>query len=175
MEIAAQTKTPLLDAAGLLARQSPDGIAGNDCYVDHVHPAIGGHQKIAQAIARQAHALGFAPVTGEWPEPERRATYARHLQQLGPAYFANGRRRVEALENWARRERLDAETVPKDARGWLHLGFRRLEFADREGAAQAFTTAIQCDTTIHAQLRQHADELLAEGQVEAAQFILDWK
>src|SRR5207249_9659514 len=128
--VAAETKPPLLDAASLLAAQSPDHIPGYDWYLDHVHPTIGGHQRIAQAIAARMRELLMVPAAAPWPEAQRRQAYARQLEQLGPRYLADGRRRVEWLENWSRRQLLFGETLPIDAPGYLRLGFRRLELGD---------------------------------------------
>src|SRR5207248_4148313 len=102
-QIATETGTPLVDAAALLAAKSPDGIPGNNWYLDHVHPTIGGHQKIVQAIAAQMRDIRIVPDGAPWPEEKPRGTYARQLQELGPPYFSDGMRRVEGLENWARR------------------------------------------------------------------------
>jgi hypothetical protein len=135
--------------------------------LDHVHPTIGGHQKIAQTIATRLWESGLAPKSGNWPEADRRAAYSRHLRDLGPNYLADGRRRVEWLENWARRERLLDETLPKDARGFLHMGFRRLDFGDEDGAWDAFDEALKQPISAAA-INEHAEELLAEGREEAA-------
>ena len=51
--VARETDTPLVDARQLLEDESPQGIPGNNFYLDHVHPTIGGHQRIARAIVRE--------------------------------------------------------------------------------------------------------------------------
>ena len=110
--VAAETGTPLVDAAALLAAQAPDSIPGFDWYLDHVHPNIGGHQRIAQALAEEVRRCRLSPNASPWPEEKRRQTYADHLKQLGPRYLADGRRRVVWLDTWARRQRLLEETLP---------------------------------------------------------------
>jgi hypothetical protein len=157
-----------VDAPKLLAAKSPDGIAGNNWYLDHVHPTIGGHQKIAQAIAAQIREMALVPTNGNWPESERRLAYASHVKELGPNYLADGRRRVEWLENWARRERLLDETLPKDTRGYLHAGFRRLDFGDENGAWDSFDEALKQDVSAANEIKNHAEELRAEGREDVA-------
>jgi len=173
-QIATETKTSLLDAAALLASQSPDGIPGNDWYLDHVHPTIGGHQKIAQAIALRLPELGLLSATSNWPESERRRAYARHLAHLSPNYLADGRRRVEWLENWARRQRLSDETIPKDARGWLHAGFRKLDLGDDHGASESFREALNLDPATSQALKAHVEELSSQGRPGDAGNLLRW-
>jgi hypothetical protein len=164
--IAAETGAPLVDAASLLAARSPDNIPGFDWYVDHVHPTIGGHQLIARALAAQMRDSGILARSAIWPEAKRLETYARHLEGLSPAYFADGQRRVDWLENWASRQRLAAETHPNDARGYVRLGFRRLDLGEEDAAWQAFNEAVKRDGGVTNLIREHAQKLIAEGRPE---------
>jgi tetratricopeptide (TPR) repeat protein len=166
--IAAETKVPLVDAAGLLAAKSPDGIPGYDWYVDHVHPTIGGHQLIARALAAQLRDSGLLASSAAWPEDKRREAYARHLQNLGSAYFADGARRVGWLERWARRQRLAEENIPNDAPGHARLGFRRLDLGDEAGAQESFSEALRLDRGVTKLLEERAQQLEAEGRPERA-------
>ena len=98
VRIAADTGTPLVDAAGLLSARSGDGMAGFDWYLDHVHPTIAGHQVIARALAEEMRSRGLLPRAAPWPEEERREAYATHLAGLGAPYFADGQRRLGWLD-----------------------------------------------------------------------------
>jgi tetratricopeptide (TPR) repeat protein len=166
--IAVETGTPLVDAAGLLAAKAPDAIPGFDWYVDHVHPTIGGHQRIAQALAEEMRRCRLSANAFTWPEDKRRQTYADHLKQLGPLYLANGRRRVVWLEHWARRQRLFDETLPRDAQSHVRLGFRCLDLGDEDGAWQAFGEALKRDPGTLKLLHAHAEKLRSEGRPESA-------
>jgi tetratricopeptide (TPR) repeat protein len=166
--IASETGTPLVDAASLLAAQAPDSIPGFDCYLDHVHPNLGGHQKIAQAIASEVRRCGLSPNGSSWPEEKRRQAYADHLRRLGPLYFSDGRRRIVWLDAWARRQRLLEETLPRDAQGYMRLGFRCLDLGDEEGARQALDQAVRLDAGTRGAIHARAEDLQAEGRPEAA-------
>ncbi len=170
--ITAETGAPLLDAATLLSAQSLDSIPGFDCYVDHVHPTIGGHQKIARALAAQMQAGGLVTKTADWSEENRQKAYARRLEQLGTRYFAEGRERVNWLEDWARRKRLLDETRPHDARGFVRLGFRQLDLGDATAAGRSFDEAIVRDPSTAGLLRERAQEMIALGKSESANSIL---
>jgi tetratricopeptide (TPR) repeat protein len=170
--IAAETHTPIVDAASLLASRSPDNIPGFDWYVDHVHPTIGGHQLIARALAAQMRECGLLAASAVWPEDQRQAAYGRHLQDLSPAYFADGKRRVDWLEEWACRQRLAEETVPRDAPGYARLGFRRLDLGEDTAARQALNEAIQRDGSITNLIGEHARQLIAEGWPERAALLM---
>lgn len=166
--IAVATHTPLVDAARLLAARSGDGIPGHDQYVDHVHPTIAGHQQIARALAARMRDEGWLPRADPWPDHARRAAYTRHLAALGPAYFADGDRRVDWLEQWARRRRLAAEMKPQDATGFLRWGLRRLELGRTEEAAQALRAALHRSPDVAPAIRDRARELEDEGRPDHA-------
>lgn len=170
--ISVETGTPLVDAASLLAARSPDRIPGNDWYVDHVHPTIGGHQLIARALAAQMRDSGLLARTAAWPEEIRRTTYARHLEELGGAYFADGRRRVGWLEKWAQRQRLAAETIPNDAAGFVRLGFLRIDLGDDDAAAEAFRDALKRDESMTSLIRERAQQMKSEGRAERAAMLM---
>ena len=171
--IAAETKTPLVDAAQVIAARSPAGIPGNDWYVDHVHPTIGGHQLIARAIATRLREPGGLVPANDWPEDQRVKAYSRHLTALGPAYMADGNRRVIWLEDWAKRQRLAAETMPADAGGFARLAFRRLDLGDNSAAWEALREALKRDANVAVAIRTRAQELIAEGRADSATALLD--
>ena len=170
--IAAETATSLVDVATLLAARSPDRIPGNDWYLDHVHPTIGGHQLIARALATQMRDSGLLKPTAVWADDQRVETYSQHLAALGPAYFADGRRRVAKLDEWAQRQRLAAEMVPEDAAGYARLGFLRLDLGDEESAWEALRTALKRDRGVSSLIQQRAQQLRSEGRSESAAALL---
>ena len=170
--IAVQTGTPLLDAAKLLSAENFDYIPGFESYLDHVHPTIGGHQMIARALAGQMREGGLLPGAANWPEDKRRETYARQIKQIGSRYFAEGKERVNWLENWARRERLFNETLPQDARGYVRLGFRQLDLGDEAAAGHSFDEALKRDPTTVELLRKRAQDLVAQGRPDYATSLL---
>lgn len=170
--LAAETKTPLVNARELIAARCAEGIPGSELYVDHVHPAIGGHQFIAAAIAAKLDETRLFPLAASWSAEARRAAYRRHFAQLPATYFPNGRRRVEWLENWARRQKLAAETLPADARGFLRQGIRSLDFGDEQAAWGSFMTALRQEPATAKDLLRHVEELLEQGRPAAAQSLL---
>ena len=172
LRIAAETNTPLVDAAQVIAARSPDGIPGNDWYVDHVHPSIGGHQLIARTIAAQFPARGWLLGAAEWPEAQRVKTYTSHLTSLGPAYLADGKRRLAWLEDWAKRQRLAAETIPNDAAGFARLAFRHLDLGDETAARDALREALKRDTGVADLVRARAQALTAQGRDDSAATLL---
>ena len=171
-QIALDTNTSLLDARQLLVESSPDGIPGNNCFMDHVHPSIGSHQRIARALALQLEEMSLVVGNRDWTDGDRRLVYRRHFRQLGPAYLSNGRRRVDWLESWARRHRLESGTLPKDACGHLHLGHKRLDYGEIDLAWEQYQLAMEEDPSIAEDVLGHALELFKQGRGGLAEKIV---
>ncbi|MDO8544527.1 MAG: hypothetical protein Q7S40_29145 [Opitutaceae bacterium] len=170
--VAVETGSPLVDAASLLAARSSDHISGNDWYLDHVHPTIGGHQLIARALAAQMRENGLLPRSAIWPDDKRVETYSRHLAGLGPSYFADGKRRVGRLDLWAQRQRLAAEAIPNDAYGYARLGFLRFDLGDEDAAEEALREALERDSSVSDLIQKRARELVSEGRPDRAAALL---
>jgi hypothetical protein len=168
------THTPLLDAAALIAEQGMDRIPGNDWYLDHVHPDIGGHQLIARGIAARIRELQILPGLRERSEAERQIAYTSYMTGLAPDYLAAGVHRVEWLEHWARRERLWDEAQPRDAVALLRAAFRHLELAQEAEAKREIADALKRDQALAAEAQRHAKQLEAEGQASAARLLRSW-
>lgn len=171
-QVAVDTSTPLVDAEAWGVEVSPDGIPGNNCYMDHVHPDIGSHQQIGRLLADEMESMGLTSANLQWTESQRRRTYRIHFRRLGPAYLANGRRRVGWLEHWARRERLDIEAAPKDTRGHLHLGKKRLDYGELDGAWEQFLLAIDKEPQRIEDIVGFAFALFSQGRPHLAQQVL---
>ncbi len=172
LRIAAETKTPLVDAEALAAANSPDGIPGNNCFMDHVHPDIDSHQQIGRLLADEVEAMGLVEPNGSWSDAQRRRAYRNQFRRLGPVYLANGRRRVGWLENWARRARLDQEGKPVDARGHLHLGKKRLDYGEVDSAWEQMSLAIEAEPKCLEEVLDIAFEFFCQGRPKPAQEIL---
>jgi tetratricopeptide (TPR) repeat protein len=170
--IAADTRTPLIDAAALIAARTPDGIPGNDWYLDQVHPTIRGHQLIAEALAAEMRTRGFVAPSTTWADEQRRESYARQLAAVGPVYFADGRRRVAWLDQWSQRQRLAAEALPHDAASYARLCFRCLALGEDDAAWEALREALKRDASISDLVRRHAQEIAAGGRTDAAAALL---
>ena len=172
--ISEATQTPLVDARQVLQLSSPAQIPGNNFYVDHVHPTIGAHQMIAQAILSKMKTLRLLGGQSEWQPSLRRRAYRSHLKQLGPIYFANGRRRVGWLENWASRKRHLQESLPRDVRGFLHAGHRHVDFGDFDRAWEYYNSAISQQPSAVRSILDHGRRLFEQGRSTSARHLVEW-
>lgn len=173
-ELASQHGIPLIDARAALENASPNSIPGYEMYVDHVHPTLHGHQIIAGTIVDKLIENGFV-------EPERnmdfrayRSLYSGYIKSLPLAFFSNGARRVNWLENWARRDRQLLELEPFDLRGNLaavhrHLGFDKFAHANHE-----LDKAVGQYENISLPVLELALTFQRQGRYRVARVLLEW-
>ncbi len=91
------------------------GIPGNDEFLDHVHPNIGGHQFFAKLLVEKMADLGYVAAEPGWHLRVGRAVMGPHLSSLPPDYRAEGEIRLENLKHWAR-GRSEAEPAVESKR-----------------------------------------------------------
>ena len=91
---------PLIDVQSMLQPDSRLNILGSDQLVDHIHPSIDGHKRIADAILSQLAKTGMVSKREGW-ESRRSKSFAVHFESLDAAYFAAARRALHGLNEWA--------------------------------------------------------------------------
>jgi hypothetical protein len=99
LDIARQTRTPLVDARQLLEDLSDDGITGDKVLLDHVHPTIEAHQSIAEALLEKMIQLKILSSRNGWKTVQIQH-YRNHLSQLPKAYYEHGKQRLAGLRLW---------------------------------------------------------------------------
>ncbi len=173
-ELANEHSITLVDAKKVVEGLASDEIPGNDAFVDHVHPSIGGHQAIAKEISRRLDETKLAPLKISLSMNDRRHLYQTHLDSLGRNYFDSALRRVEWLENWARRTNLLSESAPVTERATLDLGKKKFGFGEEAAAMNFFDLVIYERAESVQLLIDYALELVEQGSVDHARELLDW-
>ena len=100
-KVARQTDTPLVDVRELFEGFSRHGIPGSDWLIDHVHPTIEGHQRIAGALADELVRQGIVRPSPSW-EQDREARFREHLASLDDFYYAKAMQRLDNLRQWSK-------------------------------------------------------------------------
>jgi Flp pilus assembly protein TadD/lysophospholipase L1-like esterase len=63
-------------------------ILGNERFLDHVHPVIQGHQRLAESILEEIMRLGFVRPTKDLSRQDKDAIYTRVMESLDQGFFA---------------------------------------------------------------------------------------
>jgi lysophospholipase L1-like esterase len=93
-----------VDVMGEFESLSPDGIAGRELLLDHVHPSIHGHQIIGRLIVDQIHRMGMVArddLDSAAFDAKITKRYAAHLKSLPFLYFESAKDRLAGLKRWA--------------------------------------------------------------------------
>lgn len=80
---------------------SPHRIVGDELLVDHVHPTISGHERIAKRIVSALQECDWLNPDSEWPA-RFDAFKTMHMATLDFGYFQRGKDRLESVRKWAR-------------------------------------------------------------------------
>jgi hypothetical protein len=100
LEIAADADVPLVDVRQRFEAISRWSIPGGDWLVDHVHPSIEGHKKIAEWLLEALVREGLVKPHAGWRE-RRDRRYRDHLASLDDFYYLRGEQRLRNLRRWA--------------------------------------------------------------------------
>ncbi len=171
---AAEQDIPLVEAGEAIRELTSEGMPGDDFYSDHVHPTIRGHQVIGQELAASIADLKDIDLNGTWSSIDRVHHYQSYLDSLPKAYLSNGRRRVQWLENWARRDRMILDVTPYDIRTRVNAGWKELGFGDLEAAQKQFRDALNQGEGAALEILNFAHHLAASGRLATAKQMLEW-
>ncbi len=94
--------TQLLDVRNAKGSSIPDGLPDSPWFLDHVHPTIAGHQRIAEEIYKQLCRAGSVVPT-EDAEDQFKTLVIDHMESLDNAYFIRAQQRLEGVLRWSRR------------------------------------------------------------------------
>jgi tetratricopeptide (TPR) repeat protein len=98
--VASDTSATLVDARALFEELTPNGIPGNEWLVDHVHPSIRGHQRLAKLLFDELVELDIIHPKGDWTI-RRDAAYKDNFDSLHPLYYYRAQKKLEGLRRWA--------------------------------------------------------------------------
>jgi lysophospholipase L1-like esterase len=100
LEIARATGTPVIDLEAYFAALSPGGITGDNWFLDHVHPSMAGHERIAGLLLDEMVRLGYVHPRANWTA-ERDRLYRQNYDSLDDFYYLMGQKRLGNLRLWS--------------------------------------------------------------------------
>jgi lysophospholipase L1-like esterase len=97
---ASETGTPLVDLRKQFDERSPNGIPGDEQFVDHVHPTIYWHQRIGEALLEAMAGESLVTPAADWRE---RAKLLERIQMgaVDEVYFQRAKQRLDGQNRWA--------------------------------------------------------------------------
>lgn len=106
VDTSSEFDVPVVDVRGEFDRRNrnqlaiPDGLVDREMFLDHVHPTIAGHQRIATQISKTLMQLSWCDATGDAAQRYRSAA-TEHAKTFDETYRQEGRQRLQGLKQWA--------------------------------------------------------------------------
>jgi tetratricopeptide (TPR) repeat protein len=156
-EIAAERRVPFLDFAALLDKRSPQGLPGDDVFLDHVHPTIEGNLLLARLLFDRLVSEQIVKPASEWGDAALDQVRKRVEAQIDPAAHGRALGNLARVMNWAgkfeaagRIALRAVELAPADPNAQFGAGFELARQGDLKSAAARFTEVLRLDPS-HAQ------------------------
>ena len=112
-EVARELDVALVDFVELLdARLVSSGrppIAGQEFFVDHVHPTVDGNKLLALHLIEQMQTMGIVDVSDDWGEAAIRRVESRVESRLTPDYQAQALAKLALTLDWAGKKNLSRD------------------------------------------------------------------
>jgi Flp pilus assembly protein TadD len=118
--VAREENTVLIDFKHVLKEiwsdgRNPTGIPGDESFLDHVHPAIEGHQRLAEHILAAAKEKGLVKPSKNLTREDCDAIYARVMQTFDPSFFAARDLNLAKTLKWAGKKEEAAAALERAA------------------------------------------------------------
>ena len=120
LETSHRNGVPVIDFPALLQQDSltryGHDILGHEYFLDHVHPRIEIHQRLAEWILAAMAKEGFIPVEEPLSAAQRQTLYDGFLDTLEPAYYAQRDLNLGKVLGWAGKNEEAAEAFERASR-----------------------------------------------------------
>ncbi|MEE8526409.1 MAG: tetratricopeptide repeat protein [Thermoanaerobaculia bacterium] len=100
-EVAAERRVSVVDFIDLVERLSPDGIPGEEVFLDHVHPTVEGSRRLALALLETLRRDGFVEPRPSWDEDAVRHVKENVERRLDPATHGLALSNLSRVLGWA--------------------------------------------------------------------------
>lgn len=100
-EAASENGAGLVDFAGMMQEASPDGIPGDEHFLDHVHPSIETHRMLALAIVDEMIEMDIANRTSAFDEAVVSSIVERVMSGVDVAAHARALANLARVLTWA--------------------------------------------------------------------------
>jgi tetratricopeptide (TPR) repeat protein len=174
-DVAEERGIPLIDFASIVDRESEHGIPGEDWFLDHVHPTIGGNERVAREMADELVEMRIVRPQTSWT-PDVFQRIAQQVRgQIDEREHATALRNLAKVLNWAGKvdeaDRLALKAgglLPDDAEAHQMTGFAKLRLNQIAEAKRCFEAALRIQPDNARALSGLGDVYARLGQSEAA-------
>ena len=129
IEVARERNVPVVDFAALVENESPQGIPGEELFLDHVHPTIDGHRMLALAIVDELARQKLLTPSSDWNDAAVGRVASGIMKNVDPKAQGVAMRNLSKVFSWAgkmedayRAAKKALELYPGDAETHYQVG-----------------------------------------------------
>ena len=100
-DVAQRKGTGLVDFAAMIRQRAPDGIPGEEHFLDHVHPSIDANRMLGLAIVDEMIAMGMATPAPTWDDAAVSAISDEVMSTVDEAANAKALANLSRVMTWA--------------------------------------------------------------------------
>ena len=174
-EVAAERGVALVDFEARVGSLSPDGIAGAQQFLDHVHPDAVTYGKLAEWIIDGMAQVGILAAAPDWSQPRYAELRRNAIASIDRVAEAAALRNLAKVLGWAGLvDEVDAllmralERNPDDVGALINMSTIFLRRGDTEAAVDALARAVRVEPDDFTARDYHADALLRAGRTAEA-------
>ena len=183
-EVASDREVPLVDFVTLVDEASPNGIPGEEMFLDHVHPTIKGHRMLALAIIDKMKSAAWLSLDGGWDDAAIGKVEARLMKKVNPRKQGVAMRNLSKVYSWAGKmedaygaAKKALELFPGDAEAHYQVGNLAYMLGRKEEAVErlGYLVGVNLGRKVEFYLKAHAQlaDILAElGEHEKSAQVL---
>lgn len=165
-----------IDFDALVSNRSPQGIAGKELFIDHVHPTIEGNRLLSIQILNTLEANDIVSYAKSWKGNASLAEIKRELEnELDPLFHSRALRNLARIYRWAGKYEeayslaLQAiQHLPQDPETLYLIGANALDTGRFEEAVRNLKASISEGTRSYHATFALAEALMASGDSEQA-------
>ena len=174
-DVAQKRSLAVIDFPSIVDRESEYGIPGSDWFLDHVHPTIEGHQRLAREVANELVDRKVVNPRPSWNSDAFGQVAQRLKEGIDPRDHAIALRNLAKVLSWAGKvdegDRLALQAVehlPNDGEAQTMTGFAKLRLNRVAEAKPHFEAALRIQPDNVRALSGLGDVYTWFGQHEAA-------
>ncbi len=149
-EVASEQNVPLVDFIEVVEQQSPQGIPGNNIFLDHVHPTIEGNRLLGLALFDRLKSEDIVHPESDWGQAAMDAVKRDVEAQIDPHENGVALRNLAMLLEWAGKADEAAKLaeqalalIPDDTEARLQVGNALVRAGQLTEAADQFQRLVQ--------------------------------
>lgn len=152
IEVARERDVPVVDFGALVESKAPQGIPGEEFFLDHVHPTIDGHRMLALAIVDELARRKLLTPGSDWNDAAVERVASGIMEKVDPKAQGVAMRNLSKVFSWAgkmedayRAAQKALELYPGDAETHYQVGNLARHLGETEEAFERLSYLVSVD------------------------------